>query len=149
RRPGGGGRHPAGGWWTRSRQRHGRPPRRPVAQRVGRRGTDPRRREPRRRRCAPGPAARGPPDRRRGTRRMTEISVWAPAAATVDVVVTGAPHALHPDAGRAGWWRADLDVDAHGADHAFSIDGGDPLPDPRSVWLPHGVHGPSRTYDHT
>ena len=34
-------------------------------------------------------------------------------------------------------------------DYAFSLDGGDPRPDPRSAWQPHGVHGPSRTFDPT
>ena len=29
----------------------------------------------------------------------------------------------------------------------FSLDGGRPLPDPRSAWQPAGVHGPSRVFD--
>ena len=33
-------------------------------------------------------------------------------------------------------------------DYAFVLDGHEPaLPDPRSAWQPHGVHGPSRTFD--
>ena len=33
-------------------------------------------------------------------------------------------------------------------DYAFHLDGAEPaLPDPRSAWQPHGVHGPSRTFD--
>ena len=33
-------------------------------------------------------------------------------------------------------------------DYAFVLDGAEPaLPDPRSAWQPHGVHGPSRTFD--
>ena len=33
-------------------------------------------------------------------------------------------------------------------DYAFVLDGEEPaLPDPRSAWQPHGVHGPSRTFD--
>ncbi len=33
-------------------------------------------------------------------------------------------------------------------DYAFVLDGAHPaLPDPRSAWQPHGVHGPSRTFD--
>jgi maltooligosyltrehalose trehalohydrolase len=35
-----------------------------------------------------------------------------------------------------------------GGDYGFSLDGGPPLPDPRSPWQPHGVHGPSRAVDH-
>ncbi|MGL5867216.1 MAG: malto-oligosyltrehalose trehalohydrolase, partial [Dermatophilaceae bacterium] len=35
-----------------------------------------------------------------------------------------------------------------GIDYAFVLDGAEPaLPDPRSAWQPHGVHGPSRTVD--
>ena len=34
-------------------------------------------------------------------------------------------------------------------DYRFSIDGGDPLPDPRSPWQPDGPHGPSRALDHS
>jgi maltooligosyltrehalose trehalohydrolase len=50
--------------------------------------------------------------------------------------------------GEGGWWA----VTAHagpGEDYRFAIDGGDPLPDPRSPWQPHGVHGPSRLYEHS
>ncbi len=35
----------------------------------------------------------------------------------------------------------------HGTDYAFSVDGSDPLPDPRSAWQPDGVHGFSRVFD--
>ena len=43
--------------------------------------------------------------------------------------------------------RAMLDTDSS-IEYAFVVDGGDPLPDPRSAWQPFGVHGPSRTVDH-
>ncbi len=56
-----------------------------------------------------------------------------------------------------GWWRCEPSRGAAGAgtaseplvlDYAFRLDGRDPaLPDPRSAWQPHGVHGPSRTVD--
>ncbi|MGH7266012.1 MAG: malto-oligosyltrehalose trehalohydrolase, partial [Candidatus Rokuibacteriota bacterium] len=45
-----------------------------------------------------------------------------------------------------GWWTAE--VPGAGADYAFALDGGPALPDPRSAWQPHGVHGPSRVVDH-
>jgi len=71
------------------------------------------------------------------------VRVWAPRAAHVDLVV---------DEGRRpmtradeGWWAADGLPD--GTDYAFSLDGGPARPDPRSPWQPHGVHGPSRTFD--
>ncbi len=51
-------------------------------------------------------------------------------------------------ADRDGWWEYPLpDGTAYPIDYAFRVDGGDPTPDPRSGWQPHGVHGPSRTVD--
>jgi maltooligosyltrehalose trehalohydrolase len=47
-----------------------------------------------------------------------------------------------------GWWRGDGPA-TPGVDYAFLLDDGDPLPDPRSPWQPHGVHGASRFYDHS
>jgi maltooligosyltrehalose trehalohydrolase len=47
-----------------------------------------------------------------------------------------------------GWWEAPGPALAAGTDYAFSLVGGDPLPDPRSPWQPHGVHGPSRWVEH-
>jgi len=46
-----------------------------------------------------------------------------------------------------GWWESPVDVD-HGAAYALRLDGGEPRPDPRAVWLPDGVHDPARAYDH-
>lgn len=77
---------------------------------------------------------------------MTSLSVWAPAAGQVQAVVGGDRRPL--DRATTGWWRLPGDV-PHGTDYAFLLDGDDtPLPDPRSRWQPHGVHGPSRVYDH-
>jgi maltooligosyltrehalose trehalohydrolase len=47
-----------------------------------------------------------------------------------------------------GWWSADVPAAGPGSDYAFLLDGGEPLPDPRSPWQPSGVHGPSRLVDH-
>ena len=46
-----------------------------------------------------------------------------------------------------GWWRADVETAARGL-RVPARRRRDPLPDPRSRWQPHGVHGPSRRYDH-
>jgi maltooligosyltrehalose trehalohydrolase len=47
-----------------------------------------------------------------------------------------------------GWWRVDVPSIGHGDDYAFVLDDAtDGVPDPRSRWQPHGVHGPSRVYD--
>src|SRR5215467_14225091 len=48
-----------------------------------------------------------------------------------------------------GWWRAEVTAADDGTDYAFRLDGGDPLPDPRSPWQPYGINGVSRTYDHS
>jgi maltooligosyltrehalose trehalohydrolase len=45
-----------------------------------------------------------------------------------------------------GWFRSDPLASA--TDYAFSLDGSEPLPDPRSSSQPNGVHGPSRVVDH-
>jgi len=49
--------------------------------------------------------------------------------------------------GAGGWYHSTDDL-APGADYGFALDGGEPLPDPRSRWQPHGAEGPSRVLDH-
>ena len=78
---------------------------------------------------------------------MTRLSVWAPNARRVEAQVSGRREPLQPQA-RAGWWGGEVAGVRPGTDYAFVLDGADPLPDPRSLWQPHGVHGPSRVYDH-
>ncbi|HEX5405747.1 MAG TPA: malto-oligosyltrehalose trehalohydrolase [Pseudonocardiaceae bacterium] len=73
-------------------------------------------------------------------------SVWAPDRERVRVRVAGADHEMSRDDG--GWWHAAA-PDEPGTDYAFLLgDDRTPLPDPRSLWQPDGVHGPSRRYDH-
>ena len=74
---------------------------------------------------------------------MVEQRVWAPAAAAVELVVGQVRTSMTC---RDGWWSGRA-VEV-GADYGFSLDGGPVRPDPRSVWLPYGVHGPTRAYDH-
>jgi maltooligosyltrehalose trehalohydrolase len=75
---------------------------------------------------------------------VTQFSVWAPAASSVELDADGDRHPMLA-ADRPGWWQADVpDV----ADYAYRLDGGDPLPDPRSLRQPYGINGPSRVYDH-
>jgi malto-oligosyltrehalose trehalohydrolase len=73
--------------------------------------------------------------------------VWAPAADRVDIEVNGRPAPMSQVPGRPGWWTAAARVPA-GTDYTFRLDGGDPLPDPRSPRQPYGPQGASRTYDH-
>jgi maltooligosyltrehalose trehalohydrolase len=72
-------------------------------------------------------------------------SVWAPSAASVELVRGDERRPMRAEGD--GWWVGP-DALAPGTDYAFAVDGGEPLPDPRSPWQPAGVHGPSRTIDH-
>src|SRR5258706_2483341 len=79
------------------------------------------------------------------------ITVWAPSSKSVELVTAERRIPMHPPAeGNAdtfGTWRAEAD-DALLADgYRYSIDGGEPVPDPRSLWQPDGVHGASRRPD--
>jgi maltooligosyltrehalose trehalohydrolase len=76
---------------------------------------------------------------------MTAFSVWAPHASRVEVALGPNRHPMQQAGG--GWWSADVDA-SPGADYGFSLDGEQPLPDPRSAWQPAGVHGLSRLVDH-
>jgi maltooligosyltrehalose trehalohydrolase len=76
---------------------------------------------------------------------MNGAAVWAPRAEQVELAVHGVREPLTPAAG--GWWRRAAPLPA-GTDYRFVLDGGEPLPDPRSPWQPEGVHGPSRAVDH-
>ena len=75
---------------------------------------------------------------------MTMLRVWAPRPTTVEVEVAGQRAAMSAAGG--DWWTAE--IGPAGTDYALVLDGGDPRPDPRSGWQPHGVHGPSRVVDH-
>jgi maltooligosyltrehalose trehalohydrolase len=78
---------------------------------------------------------------------MTTFGVWAPEK-TVKLRISGADHDM--ERGDDGWWRLDVPDAGPGTDYAFVLPDGDTgLPDPRSLWQPEGVHGPSRVYDHS
>jgi maltooligosyltrehalose trehalohydrolase len=72
--------------------------------------------------------------------------VWAPDTRQVEVSLDGRRVAM--TAGEGGWWTVEVDGVGPGHDYAFAVDGGEPLPDPRSPWQPRGVHEPSRLVDH-
>ncbi len=75
-------------------------------------------------------------------------SVWAPAAAEVVVVLgDGRRHRLTAEPG-TGWHRGGPPLD-HGDRYAFSLDGSEALPDPRSCWQPEGIDRPSAVDDPT
>jgi maltooligosyltrehalose trehalohydrolase len=73
-------------------------------------------------------------------------SVWAPDHRRVRLWTAQEEFELTRD--ERDWWHPPQPL-APGTDYAFLLDDDDrPLPDPRSLWQPHGVHGPSRSYDH-
>ena len=76
---------------------------------------------------------------------MSELRVWAPFAWRVEAITAGRRHQMRAEEG--GWWAIGRALPP-GTDYAFSLDGGDPLPDPRAGWQPAGIDGPSRTVDH-
>jgi maltooligosyltrehalose trehalohydrolase len=78
----------------------------------------------------------------------TQFEVWAPAAADVGLEACGERHPMRPG-DRPGWWQARVRCEGDGVDYAFVLDGGEPLPDPRSLRQPFGSTGVSRTYDHS
>ncbi len=78
---------------------------------------------------------------------MTSFRVWAPLAGNVQLLLDGSLFPMVPE--QDGYWHRDQSGIGHGTDYAFVLDGGDPLPDPRSPWQPSGVHGPSRVVDHS
>ena len=72
------------------------------------------------------------------------VRLWAPSATGVDAVVGSERLPLRRADGAAEYWQIDL---PEGTDYLLSVDGCDAWPDPTSRWQPHGVHGPSRTFD--
>jgi maltooligosyltrehalose trehalohydrolase len=72
--------------------------------------------------------------------------VWAPFAPNVTLVSSG--ERIEMRAEGDGWWSVELNEPATRADYAFSLDGGDSLPDPRSPSQPDGPFGFSRPVDH-
>jgi maltooligosyltrehalose trehalohydrolase len=77
---------------------------------------------------------------------MNLFRVWAPKAKKVELEVR--TQRLPMSAAENGWWFSEITSAQPSTDYAFVLDGGKPLPDPRSPWQPHGIHGPSRTVDH-
>ena len=77
---------------------------------------------------------------------MALIRVWAPRPA--QVALACGDRVVPMTRSDGGWWSLDAPFVEHGVDYGFLVDGEGPLPDPRSAWQPHGVHGRSRWLDH-
>jgi len=80
---------------------------------------------------------------------VTTFSVWAPAAHRVEVEVAGQRYPMSAEDADSGWWSADVPDVVAGIDYGFRLDGGEILPDPRSLRQPFGINGLSRSYDHS
>ena len=67
---------------------------------------------------------------------MTTFRVWAPKPNTVTLVLGDQciPMTRNDD----GWWQTETQTPPD-TDYAYSIDGGRPLPDPRSPHQPQGI----------
>ena len=74
------------------------------------------------------------------------FEVWAPTSRAVQVEVAG--ERVPMMRGDGGRWRAALPEASAEVEYRIVLDGGAPLPDPRSPSQPLGVHGPSRLVDH-
>lgn len=71
---------------------------------------------------------------------QTSIAMWAPNKKNVNVVLEdGTTIPLEKDDG--GFWRGKTNVLSEGLRYKLSIDEQTPLPDPVSIYQPHGVHG--------
>jgi maltooligosyltrehalose trehalohydrolase len=78
---------------------------------------------------------------------MHVFEVWAPRARSLEVKIRDKKIAMVQ--GKGGWWSAKVEAAGPGTDYGLVIDGQEPaLPDPRTQWQPHGVHGESRLVDH-
>lgn len=79
---------------------------------------------------------------------MHEFGVWAPFANKMAVKIGDTLHPMSKADDR-GWWKVSVAEAESGTDYAFVLnDDSTPYPDPRGLWQPHGVHGPSRIYRH-
>ena len=79
---------------------------------------------------------------------MHQFRVWAPKAESIEVKIGDEKISLEKQSG--GWWQADVASAGPGTDYAYIVNGEEPaVPDPRSMWQPDGIHGPSRVVDHS
>jgi maltooligosyltrehalose trehalohydrolase len=77
---------------------------------------------------------------------MHEFTLWAPFAQTAEVQMPSRKVALQRK--ESGWWAAAVEAAGPGTEYSYILNDGNPLPDPRSLWQPAGVNGPSCLVDH-
>ncbi|MGW1907249.1 malto-oligosyltrehalose trehalohydrolase [Streptomyces cinnamoneus] len=74
------------------------------------------------------------------------FEVWAPRAGQVTLWADGGTYAMAPGPAGTGWWRCEA-PGTEGTRYGFRLDGGPPLPDPRSRRQPDGPDGTSAVVD--
>ncbi len=77
----------------------------------------------------------------------TYFRLWAPNARAVDVVPEGRNLRFPIEAEGDGYFSGLLPEMSAGDRYKFSLDGGEPFPDPASRYQPAGPHGPSEIVD--
>ena len=78
---------------------------------------------------------------------MNKVNLWAPEKKEVILISGDQKIAMTKNAN--GHWLASDFVQTENEDYAFLVDGEGPFPDPRSLWQPKGIYGPSRWVDHS
>jgi maltooligosyltrehalose trehalohydrolase len=80
---------------------------------------------------------------------MNIVRVWAPNAKRVAALIGQRRLEMKQEGEEAhGWWRVSAPEIVPGVDYAFFVDDDEkPIPDPRTRFQPHGVHGGSRIVD--
>jgi maltooligosyltrehalose trehalohydrolase len=73
--------------------------------------------------------------------------VWAPTAATVDVIIGPNGRAAPLERGADGYFAAELGDVPSGTLYRYRLNGAQDRPDPASRFQPQGVHGPSAAID--
>jgi len=74
-----------------------------------------------------------------------KLLVWAPTAKTVELVTGSRRVSLEREDAES--WAINVESTSLDQGYRFSLDGGPPLPDPRSAWQRDGIHGPSYPVD--
>ncbi|MFL6351103.1 MAG: malto-oligosyltrehalose trehalohydrolase [Bryobacteraceae bacterium] len=77
---------------------------------------------------------------------MHNFKIWAPRARNMAVLISGISYPMQCQEG--GWWTGEVEEAGPGTDYFFSVNGSEPIPDPRSPYQPYGVNGASRLIDH-
>ena len=83
-------------------------------------------------------------------RKRGRFDVWAPLPERLRLSIgDGADESIVEMTRSSGdWWRPAGPVPDGEVDYGYLVDDAeDPVPNPRSRWQPHGVHGRSRTFD--